>query len=101
MRVRYSDDPRSGQPRIAGHNVAEYEKMFFSRMFGLAFLPWSERGEILMPERNNCAQEGSPAAPEGASCDADSMIWNAKSLQSGVPTVTEQKRTLRAALGTA
>ena len=51
MRVRYSDDPRRGQPRIAGHNVAEYEKMFFSRMFGLAFLPWSERGEILMPER--------------------------------------------------
>ena len=37
-----------------------------------------------MPEENNCAQEGRPAAPEGASWDTDSMIWNAKSLQSVV-----------------
>ena len=25
MQVRYYDDPRSGQPHIYGHNVAEYE----------------------------------------------------------------------------
>ena len=25
MPVRYDDDPRSGQPQIDGHNVAEYE----------------------------------------------------------------------------
>ena len=25
MPVRYDDDPRRGQPRIAGHNVAEYD----------------------------------------------------------------------------
>ena len=37
-----------------------------------------------MPEKNNYAQEGRPAAPEGAGCDADSMIRNAKSLQSVV-----------------
>ena len=37
-----------------------------------------------MPENNNCAQEGKPVAPEGASVDTDSMIWNAKSLQSVV-----------------
>ena len=101
MRVRYSDDPKKWTTSHCRSQRGRIRKMFFSRMFGLAFLPWSERGEILMPERNNCAQEGSPAAPEGASCDADSMIWNAKSLQSGVPTVTEQNRTLRAALGTA
>ena len=34
-----------------------------------------------MPEKNNGAQEGRPAAPEGESCDTGSMIWNAKSLQ--------------------
>ena len=51
---------------------------------GLAFLPWSERGETLMPENNNCAQEGKPVAPEGASVNTDSMIRNAKSLQSVV-----------------
>ena len=37
-----------------------------------------------MPENDNCAQEGSPAAPEGANSDTYSMIWNAKSLQSVV-----------------
>ena len=25
MLVRYDDDPRSGQPRIAAHNVAQFE----------------------------------------------------------------------------
>ena len=34
-----------------------------------------------MSEKNNSAQEGRPAAPEDESCDTDSMIWNAKSLQ--------------------
>ena len=37
-----------------------------------------------MPEKNNCAQEGRPAAPESANWDTDAMIWNAKSLQSVV-----------------
>ena len=37
-----------------------------------------------MPENDNYAQEGKPVAPEGASVDTDSMIWNAKSLQSVV-----------------
>ena len=34
-----------------------------------------------MPEKNNGAQEGRPAAPEDESCDTGSMLWNAKSLQ--------------------
>ena len=37
-----------------------------------------------MPENDNYAQEGKPVAPEGASVNTDSMIWNAKSLQSVV-----------------
>ena len=37
-----------------------------------------------MPENDNCAQEGRPAAPEGANSDTYSMIWNAKSLQTVV-----------------
>ena len=37
-----------------------------------------------MPGNDNCAQEGRPAAPEGANSDTYSMIWNAKSLQSVV-----------------
>ncbi len=34
-----------------------------------------------MPKKNKGAQEGRPAAPEGASWDTHEAIWNAKSLQ--------------------
>ena len=34
-----------------------------------------------MPKKNKGAQEGRPAAPEGASWNMHEAIWNAKSLQ--------------------
>ena len=34
-----------------------------------------------MPKKNKGAQEGRPAAPEGANWDTHEAIWNAKSLQ--------------------
>ena len=41
-----------------------------------------------MPENKNGSQEGRPVSPEGASWDTNQMIWNARSLQRVLNTMT-------------